>query len=186
MGAANPSWPNRHTGRIRRRRYLSSFRARQLCEWRLPRGGRRNCQEFAIASMPAVKRTFVLSLLPETFAICRLAPDAAVPEWATQGQFFSITRTSDELSIIAETALVPERLGTDVSWRVMKVHGPFDFSEVGILASLAGPLAAAGVSVFTISTFDTDYLLVQCSQLRDTVAGLRKAGHTVREVKTIS
>ena len=136
--------------------------------------------------MPAAKRTFVLSLLSETFAICRLAPDAAVPEWATQGQFFSITRTIDELSVIAEMALVPQRLRTAVSWRVMKVHGPFDFSEVGILASLAEPLAAAGVSVFTISTFDTDYLLVQSSQLRDAVAGLRNAAHTVHEVKTIS
>jgi hypothetical protein len=136
--------------------------------------------------MPAAKRTLVLSLRPETFAICRLAPDAAVPEWATQGQFFSITRTSDELSIIAETALVPERLGTDVSWRVMKVHGPFDFSEVGILASLLEPLAAAGVSVFTTSTFDTDYLLVQSSQLRNALAGLRHAAHTVHEGKTIS
>src|ERR1700674_3720329 len=104
--------------------------------------------------MPAAKRTFVLSLLAETFAICRLARDAAVPEWATQGQFFSITRTSDELSVIAEMALVPEGLrAAAVSWRVMKVHGPFDFAEVGILASLLEPLAAASVSVFTISTF---------------------------------
>ena len=136
--------------------------------------------------MPAAKRTFVLSLLPEIFAICRLAPDTAVPEWATQGQFFSITRTSEELSVIAEAALVPERLRTEVSWRVLKVHGPFAFTEVGVLASLVGSLAAAGVSVFTISTFDTDYLLVHSSQLREAVAGLRNAAHTVHEVKTIS
>jgi uncharacterized protein len=135
--------------------------------------------------MPAAKRRFELSLLPEKFTICRLAPDAVVPEWA-RGQFFSITRTSDELSVIAETALVPERLRTEVSWRVMKVHGPFDLSDVGVIASLVAPLAAAGVSVFTISTFDTDYLLVQCSQLREAVAALRNAGHTVHDVKTIS
>jgi uncharacterized protein len=136
--------------------------------------------------MPVPKRTLELSLLSETFAICRLAPDAAVPEWATQGQFFSITRTIDELSVIAEMALVPQRLRTAVSWRVMKVHGPFEFAEVGVLASLVEPLAAASVSVFTISTFDTDYLLVQSSQLRDAVAGLRSAAHTVHEVKTTS
>jgi uncharacterized protein len=135
--------------------------------------------------MPAAKRRFELSVLPEKFTICRLAPDAVVPEWA-RGQFFSITRTSDELSVIAETALVPERLRTEVSWRVMKVHGPFDLSDVGVIASLAAPLAAAGVSVFTISTFDTDYLLVQCRQLREAVAALRNAGHTVHDVKTIS
>jgi hypothetical protein len=132
------------------------------------------------------KRTLELSLLPETFAICRLAPEAAVPEWATQGEFFSITRSSDELSIIAERALVPDRLRTNASWRVMKLHGPFDFSEVGVLASLLEPLAAAGVSVFTISTFDTDYLLVQSSQLHEAVGGLRNAAHTVHEIKAIS
>jgi len=136
--------------------------------------------------MPVTKRRFELSLLPETFTICHLAPDAAVPEWATQGQFFSITRTRDELSVIAETGLVPVGLRTEVSWRVMKVHGPFDFSEVGVLASLVAPLAAAGVSVFAISTFDTDYLVVQCIQLREAVAGLRDAAHTVHEFKSIS
>ena len=136
--------------------------------------------------MPAAKRSFELSLLAETFTICHLTADAAVPEWATQGQFFSITRTSEELSVIAESALVPERLRTEVSWRVMKVHGPFDLSEVGVLASLVAPLAAAGVSVFTISTFDTDYLLVQSIQLLEALTTLRNAGHTVHQVKTIS
>jgi hypothetical protein len=136
--------------------------------------------------MPAAKRSFELSLLAETFTICHLAAGAAVPEWATQGQFFSITRTSEELSVIAETVLIPERLRTEVSWRVMKVHGPFDLSEVGVLASLVAPLAAAGVSVFTISTFDTDYLLVQSIQLLEALTTLRNAGHTVHQVKTIS
>lgn len=136
--------------------------------------------------MPVAKRNFELSLLAETFTICHLAADAAVPEWATQGQFFSVTRTSEELSVIAESALVPERLRTKVSWRVIKVHGPFDFSEVGVLAALLQPLAAAGVSVFAVSTFDTDYLLVQCSQLREGVTALRNAAHTVHEVKAIS
>jgi uncharacterized protein len=136
--------------------------------------------------MPGGQRSFELSLLAETFTICHLAADAAVPEWATRGQFFSITRTDDELSIIAESDLVPERLRTEVSWRVMKVHGPFDFSEVGVLAALLQPLAAADVSVFAVSTFDTDYLLVQCSQLREAITGLRNASYTIHEVKAIS
>jgi hypothetical protein len=136
--------------------------------------------------MPAAKRSFELSLLAETFTICHLAADATVPEWATQGQFFSITRTSEELSVIAESDLVPERLRTEVSWRVMKVHGPLDFSEVGVLAALVQPLAAVGVSVFAVSTFDTDYLLVQCSQLLEAITGLRNAAHTVHEVNAIS
>jgi hypothetical protein len=136
--------------------------------------------------MPASKRSFELSLLPETFTICQLVWDAVVPEWATRGQFFSITRTSDELSLITETAFVPEKLRTAVTWRVFKVHGPFDLSEVGVLAALVTPLSGATVSIFTISTFDTDYLLVQSIQLSKAVAGLRSAGHTVLEVKTIS
>jgi hypothetical protein len=136
--------------------------------------------------MPAAKRSFELSLLPETFAICRLAPDAVVPEWAMQGQFFSITRTSEELSVIAETPFVPENLPNKVSWRVMKVHGPFDLSEVGVLAALVAPLAAAGVSVFTISTFETDYLLVQGIQLREAIVAFRNAGHTVHQARAIS
>jgi hypothetical protein len=136
--------------------------------------------------MPAAKRSFELSLLPETFAICRLAPDAVVPEWAMHGQFFSITRTSEELSVIAETPFVPENLLNKVSWRVMKVHGPFDLSEVGVLAALVAPLAAAGVSVFTISTFETDYLLVQGIQLREAIVAFRNAGHTVHQARAIS
>jgi hypothetical protein len=136
--------------------------------------------------MPAAKRSFELSLLAETFTVCHLAPDAALPEWATQGQFFSVTRTGDELSVIAETNFVPEKLRTEVSWRALKVRGPFDFSEVGVLAALVAPLTAAGVSVFTISTFETDYLLVQLIQLREVVAGLRNAGHTVHEIITVS
>jgi len=136
--------------------------------------------------MPAAKRSFELSLLAETFIICHLAPDAAMPEWATQGQFFSITRTSEELSVIVETSLVPAGLRTKITWRAMKVHGPFDLSEVGVLASLVAPLADAGVSVFAVSTFDTDYLLVQCSQLREAITRLRNAAHTVHEVKAIS
>jgi hypothetical protein len=136
--------------------------------------------------MPAAKRSFELSLLAETFTICHLAPDAAMPVWATQGQFFSITRTSEELSVIVETSLVPAGLRTKITWRAMKVHGPFDLSAVGVLASLVAPLADAGVSVFAVSTFDTDYLLVQCSQLREAITRLRNAAHTVHEVKAIS
>jgi uncharacterized protein len=134
--------------------------------------------------MPATNRRLVLSLLPKSFAICKLAADAALPEWATHGQFFSTTRTSDELSIVADMDLVPTHLRSETSWRVMKAHGPFDLSEVGVLASLVAPLAQADISVFTISTFDTDYLLTKADQLHTTVAALRRAGHTVHEIET--
>jgi uncharacterized protein len=130
--------------------------------------------------MSATNRKLVLSVLRKSFAICKLAAEELVPEWATKGQFFSVTRTTDELSIVAQTDLVPERM-RGASWRVIKVHGPFELTEVGVLASLVEPLAAAKISVFTISTFDTDYLLTESSRLQAAVAAFRNAGHTIHE-----
>jgi hypothetical protein len=123
-------------------------------------------------------RRFHLSLLPENFAIVGLPPGADIPGWATQGPFFSVTRTSDELSVMVEESRVPSGVPSQGGWRVIKVHGPFKLSEVGVLASLVGPLAAARVSVLTIATFDTDYLLVASENLAAAVSTLERAGHS--------
>ncbi|MGC0772829.1 MAG: ACT domain-containing protein, partial [Candidatus Acidiferrum sp.] len=69
-------------------------------------------------------RRFQLSLLPESFAIVGLPPHADLPAWATEGPFFSVTRTSDELSIIVEESRVPAGVQSQGGWRVIKVHGP--------------------------------------------------------------
>jgi hypothetical protein len=131
--------------------------------------------------MPAPARKLSLSLLPKSFAICRLAAEAPIPAWATRGEFYSVTRTSEEFSLVTEMELVPADVRAEVSWRAMKAHGPFAFSEIGVLASLVTPLAENEVSVFTISTFDTDYLFTRSSQLQAALGALRKAGHTVHE-----
>jgi hypothetical protein len=131
--------------------------------------------------MAATARKLTLSVLSKTFVICKLPADAPVPAWATQGKLFSITRTSDELSVVAETGMVPEKLQGGVIWRAMKAHGPFAFSEVGVLAALVAPLANAGISVFALSTFDTDYLFTGETHLQDAMTALRKAGHTIHE-----
>ena len=131
--------------------------------------------------MPLAKRTFELSLLPKLFSICRFSGDAAVPDWAWRGSFCSVTRTREELSIVAETDVVAPEARAETEWRMLKVHGPFELSEVGVVASLVAPLAAGGVSVFTVSTFDTDYLLVQSAQWPAALTALREAGHTVHE-----
>lgn len=123
-------------------------------------------------------RRFQLSLLPETFAIVGLPPNTDIPAWATQGSFSSITRTSDELSIMVEESRVPDGVSSQGGWRVIKVQGPFVLSEVGVLAALVGPLAAARVSVLTIATFDTDYVLVASDSLPAAVSALERAGHT--------
>jgi hypothetical protein len=129
-------------------------------------------------------RRFQLTLLPESFAIVGLTRTSEIPPWATQGPFFSMTRTSDELSIVVEESFVPLGVQSQGGWRVLKVHGPFVLTEVGVLASLAGPLAAAKISSFIISTFDTDYLLVAEENLAAAVSTLERAGHSFQRSKS--
>jgi hypothetical protein len=126
-------------------------------------------------------RRLQLSLLPESYAIVGLSPLADLPNWAMQGRFFSITRTPEELSIVVEESRVPEGIQSQGGWRVIEVHGPFVLSEVGVLAALAGPLAAARISLFVVSTFDTDYLLVSSENLDAAVSVLERAGHSFRK-----
>ena len=118
-----------------------------------------------------------LSLLSDTFAICRLEPDADIPSWALAGDFYSITRTVEELSLVCLQEVVPEGTRAEKGYRCLKVGGPLDFSLTGIMSSLTIPLAQAGISVLAISTFDTDYLLVKEAQVDRAVQKLSLAGH---------
>src|SRR5512143_3603775 len=102
-----------------------------------------------------------LSILPDPLAICRLGPAEDVPEWAMIGEFVSITHTGDELSIVCAEEYVPADVKADQGWRAIKVEGTLDLALTGVLASLANPLAAAQISLFAVSTFDTDYLLIK-------------------------
>jgi hypothetical protein len=120
-----------------------------------------------------------LSILPETFAICRLDRDA-VPLWATANDFISITRTTDELSIVCRDRYVPDQVKCDRGWRVLKVEGPLDLILTGILASLTAPLAEAQINLFAISTYDTDYVLVKDDNLMCAVDVLRQTGHLIQ------
>jgi len=129
--------------------------------------------------MPAATRRFELTLLPERFAISRFAADAPIPAWATRGPFFSVTRTGDELSIVSELSRAPAGVQSQPGWRVFKVHGPFVLSEIGVLSALAAPLAEAKISLFAISTFDTDYLLVAGETLSAAIHALGQAGHAI-------
>ncbi len=120
-----------------------------------------------------------LRLLEGTLAICRLQPTEEPPAWAWQGGFVSVTRTSAELSVVCPEASVPEGVHREGGWRCLAVEGPLDFAEVGVLAALVGPLAEAGVSVFAVSTYDTDYLAVREAQVGWAIEVLRRAGHEV-------
>lgn len=120
-----------------------------------------------------------LTLLPDRLAVCRLAPDAALPAWIAGPGFVSITRTDEELSIVVATDRVPANLTAVRDWRALKVGGPLDFALTGIMAALAGPLAEAEISLFGIATYDTDYLLVKADTLDAAVTALTAAGHRV-------
>jgi uncharacterized protein len=120
-----------------------------------------------------------LSLLAEPLAVCRLPAHSAPPDWAWSGPLVAITRSADELSLVCSAAYVPPGVQAEQPWRALKVAGPLDFSLTGILASLAAPLAEAGISIFAISTYDTDYILVRSSQTEAALDALRHAGHTI-------
>ena len=111
------------------------------------------------------------------YAVVRLAADAAVPEWATGGDFTSITRTADELSIVCRAENLPREIPSSHRWQCLKLEGPFPFSQTGILLSFIAPLASAGVPVFAISTFDTDYVLVQHEFAEVALDAVQRAGH---------
>jgi uncharacterized protein len=114
--------------------------------------------------------------LPGPYAVCRLAPDSAVPGWVV-GPFVNITFTDDELAIICPADRVPAEVRAERDWRVLKLVGPFPFTATGVLASLATPLARAGISLLSIATYDTDYFLVKNEVFDDAVAVLVAAGH---------
>src|ERR1700687_4961955 len=100
--------------------------------------------------MSKSKRRFDLTVLPGSFAIVHLAAGATLPRWAGQGNFFSVTRTNDEFSVVCAADQVPKDVKAEAGWRVLKVQGPFALSEIGVLAALAAPLAEAKVSLFAI------------------------------------
>lgn len=134
--------------------------------------------------MADASRRLELTLLPESFAISRLAAHSQVPSWAMQGPFFSVTSTGDEFSVVCELSRVPVGVHSQPGWRVLRVHGPFVLSEIGVLSALTSPLAEAKLSLFAISTFDTDYLLVASETLSVAIVALERAGHIIHRSDT--
>jgi hypothetical protein len=110
--------------------------------------------------------------------VCRLDADAPWPDWAA-GDFVAVSRTPEELSVVCRSRAVPAGVRREEGWRCLAVAGPLDFALVGVVAGIVGPLAEAGISVFVVSTHDTDYLLVKAVRLEAAAAVLRRAGHVV-------
>jgi hypothetical protein len=126
----------------------------------------------------SARPSLTLNLLPGTFAVCQLPPESLAPEWLT-GALVSVTRTDEEMSVVCEEACVPEGVKRQGDFRCLKVTGPLAFATTGVIAALAGPLADAGISVFPLGTYDTDYLLVRQVDLERATATLRGTGHRV-------
>jgi hypothetical protein len=114
--------------------------------------------------------------LTGAYAIVRLAPDAVVPDWATKGQFTSITRTADELSIVCRADNLPKNVESPQYWICLKLEGPFPFSQTGVLLSFIEPLSQKDIPIFAVSTYDTDYVLIP-EEFARAVDMLREAGH---------
>lgn len=115
--------------------------------------------------------------LPGFFSVVRLAPKASIPAWATDGEFTSITRTADELSIVCPANNIPKGIDPGPRWICLKLEGPFPFSQTGVLLSFIEPLSNHGIPIFAISTYDTDFVLIQEEFSAAAIDQLQAAGH---------
>ena len=126
-----------------------------------------------------VDKILTMKLLKEKYGVCRLDKNELIPKWAQNSDFFSITKTCDELSIVCSEDDIPIDIKCEKDWRILKIEGPLDFSLIGILASISTILAQSGISIFAISTYDTDYILVKNKNIGDAIQALTKERYEV-------
>ena len=115
--------------------------------------------------------------LPGPYAIFRFSAGAPIPDWAAKGDFTSVTRTAEELSIVCRADIVPKNVDPGPRWLCLKLQGPFPFSQTGILLSFIEPLSSNGIPIFAISTYDTDYVLVPEEFAEGAISALQRAAH---------
>ena len=120
-----------------------------------------------------------LSRYPETLAVLKLGPGAEVPAWAESSSIFSVTATATETSVVCAARNVPKKSVHQRPFTAFEVQGPLDFALTGVLVSLLQPLADAEISVFTLSTFDTDWILVPGGDADRAAEEWRRSGHEV-------
>lgn len=119
------------------------------------------------------------SLLQDTFAICRLDKNSSLPDWAVGGEFWSVSRTPDELSVVCPQESVPEGVDHDAGWRCLKLDSPFEFDLAGMISSVAAPLAQTNTDLFVVATQDSDYLMVKEQDLEETKGELARTGFSL-------
>jgi len=129
---------------------------------------------------PPQRHQLKFRCLPGTYSIVRIASDSPIPNWATKGEFHSITRTTDELSLVCPTENIPPDVHSPHRWICLKLEGPFPFSMTGVLLSFIEPLSRNGIPIFAVSTYDTDYVLIQEEWAGAAMNALERAGHELR------
>ena len=125
------------------------------------------------------QRQLQLSLLKDKYGICTLPNTAPIPDWALTQSLASITRTEKELTIVCRLEILPSQYQSDLKWRCFKIDGSFDLNQIGVISSISSPLADAGISIYVISTYDTDYFLIQEQNLEKTISVLSNSGHYI-------
>jgi hypothetical protein len=115
-----------------------------------------------------------IKIVPLDLSIVQLEKNAGFPSWGVGSFFYSVTRTDDEVSVVCETRCVPPEAPSEGGWTVLKIEGPLNLHQIGILKSILDPLAKNRISVFVISTYNTDYVLVKKANLKDAIDVLKK------------
>jgi len=126
-----------------------------------------------------MSKSFVISVLKDDYKVCRMNAFDGIPEWVLETPLSSITRTSEELSIVCPNSVAPDQLKCEQDWKCLKIHGPFGFDEIGIISNLTKVLSDANISVFVLSTFDTDYILVKRLNIEKAAKSLEDKGHEI-------
>jgi hypothetical protein len=126
-----------------------------------------------------VSTTYTLHEYPEKMVVVGLPPGAEVPPWAESASLFSISATATETTVVCAGRSVPKKVPKQGPLTAFAVEGPLDFALTGVLHTLLGPLAEAEISVFTISTYPTDWILVPTGRAEAAAEEWRRRGHTV-------
>jgi uncharacterized protein len=125
------------------------------------------------------EKILTLKFLKGKYGVCRLDKSDSTPPWVNPNDFYSITKTSNELSIVCSQDNIPNDIKYEKDWRILKIEGPLDFSLVGILSKISSILAQKGISIFAISTYDTDYILVKDKDMDNAIESLVQENYEV-------
>jgi hypothetical protein len=128
-----------------------------------------------------MQKTFAISVLKDTYAICRMSLFEPLPDWILKYSLSSITRTAEDYTVVCPIESIPggDKAIFEGAWKCLKIHGPLDFNEVGVISSLTGVLSAANISVFVLSTYETDYILIKRMYLEKALQVLSDSGHQI-------